>query len=90
VAEKMTVTVEMSAAGADALGARIDDEPLKFKDGKASRDVEAGIHFLQYFVLGPPGTTYRIAITSPAQSKWERKGAVPGDGLTAGSKKFVV
>lgn len=75
----------------DKFGVRLDDKQLQFNDqGQATLKVEEGSHFLNYFVIAPPGTKFTTSITAPESAKWEREQKVPADGIVVGAKKFEV
>ena len=89
MAKDVTVTTDLNTNGSTV---RIDNDPLKVTGGSATaKDVEPGQHYLQWFGTAPPGTTYKIAITAPAEAKWESgtRKATPS-GALGGSKQFRV
>lgn len=58
--------------------------------GSISLELAPGKHIVQWFLLGDPGKSYTVAITSPDEAKFEYKGTMTKDRKTAGSKKFEV
>jgi len=76
---------------ADRFGVRLDDDVLEFNDkGEASDEMEPGTHFITFFVIAPPGTKCKIAITDPPSARWERDLPIPANGVNGGFRKFSV
>ncbi len=54
----------------------IDGNEVLKEPGSATVSLDAGLHYLTYFVQGLPGSTYHIAIDEPAEEWWEVKGVL--------------
>jgi len=86
---KKKVCVEFKG-NVDNFGIRIDDKKPKLEKGVGCVELQAGVHFLTFFVIAPPGTKFTIAITAPHEAKWKREITVPANGVVVGSKKFTI
>ena len=71
--------------------ADIDNKNLKFdQNDSASRSEPKGQHVLDWFIEGPKGTKYTIAITAPPESVWSHSATLGANGQDAGLKEFPV
>jgi len=71
--------------------ADIDKKSLTFDaNDSASRSEPKGSHVLDWFIEGPKGTKYTIAITAPPESVWSHSATLGSDGKDAGLKEFPV
>ena len=71
--------------------ADIDKRNLTFDEqDHASKSEPKGQHVLDWFIEGPKGTKYTIAITSPPESVWSHSATLGADGKDAGLKEFPV
>lgn len=47
----------------------LDGQAMRIKDGKASRQVKAGKHDLNWYVVTAPHTAYTMEVTAPPEAK---------------------
>lgn len=74
------VTIKSSMGVGGLLRLRLNGEPVASKK-KVTVDVSTGRkQRLSWRVTGQPGTKYSIAITKPAEVKFEKKRSIPNSG----------
>jgi hypothetical protein len=86
------VVVELDIPGSTRRRAYVGGEKLRFNGTTARTRVEPGIYRLIWDVQGTPNGEYRIAISAPAEAKWEPdpKKRLDTDGSDGGTHKFSV
>ena len=84
------VTVKRTAPDDAAFRAHIDGVALTFKDGEATKNVSSGEHALTWFIHSAPGSKYSIAITAPAEAKFEHKATIDGSLKDGGLHWFMI
>jgi hypothetical protein len=84
-----TLDFELSGARDVVLRAYFDGQALDFGIlRKVSVEAEPGIHVLQIFASGAPGTSFRLSMRdTEGGSPWSKDFRLPSDGIVAVSKK---
>jgi hypothetical protein len=84
------VKIKVDAKGT-AYWIAVDDEDIDLTNGETTITLPAGIHYLSWWMIGKPGDTIKIAVTSGSKSlgKIETK-ITSGEDKAAGVMKLEV
>jgi hypothetical protein len=83
-----TVTITVSPSGA-VFKLNIDGKPISASGGTASKNLPGGReHALQWWIKGPNGTKYTVAITAPPEAATKYTATFNKDGEDANQLWF--
>jgi hypothetical protein len=86
----ISVVISESVSDGGVLRGFLDGKTLAFTNGTAEAQVAAGEHSLMWFVLGPPGTVYKLSIDEPASVGFHTGATLNATGSDHGTTWFTV
>lgn len=88
--KKINVVISSSVDPGGVMKAFLDGNALVFVSGKVTVAAAPGEHSLMWFVLGPPGTQYKLSIDEPATVGFHTGATLNATGSDHGTTWFAV